>query len=69
MMREQWGAHQGLEQRNFWNDVVIAVSCRRRGVTLLSTDRDHTRIASFVGHTYSARFPVAVAGDVGGGSP
>ncbi len=62
-LTEQWGPHPELEQRNFWNDVVIAVSCRRRGTVLLSRDPDHTRIATVVGHAYSATFPT----DGGGG--
>jgi predicted nucleic acid-binding protein len=57
MLAEQAGPHPELGQRNFWNDVVIAVSCRRRGVMLLTRDPDHVRIAAVVGHTHSARFP------------
>lgn len=58
MMSRKWGVpHPELEQRNFWNDVIIAVSCRRRGFVLLSRDPDHARIAPFVGHTYSSTFP------------
>lgn len=57
-MAEQWGPHPELEQRNFWNDVLIAVSCRRRGVVLLSRDPDHARIANVVGHAFSATLPV-----------
>ncbi len=53
----QVGPHPELERRNFWNDVVIAVSCRRRGVVLLSRDPDHVRIAEVVGHMHSATFP------------
>jgi predicted nucleic acid-binding protein len=56
-MTAQWGPHSQLEQRNFWNDVLIAVSCRRRGAVLLSRDPDHARIAPFVGHAHSAAFP------------
>lgn len=58
-MTRQWGHHPALDRRNFWNDVLIAVSCRRRGVVLLSRDSDHARIASVVGHAYSATFPGA----------
>ena len=57
VMYEKWGVHPELEQRNFWNDVIIAVSCRRRGFVLLSRDPDHARIAPFVGHMYSSTFP------------
>lgn len=56
-MAEKVGPHPELVQRNFWNDVLIAVSCRRRGLQLLSIDSDHTRIAPFVGHSFSADFP------------
>jgi len=56
-MAEKVGPHPELAQRNFWNDVLIAVSCRRRGVQLLSIDPDHARIAPFVGHSFSADFP------------
>nr|MBA3345196.1 hypothetical protein [Gemmatimonadales bacterium] len=55
----QAGAHPELEQRNFWNDVVIAVSCRRRGAVLLSRDADHVRIVAVVGHSHSDTFPRA----------
>jgi predicted nucleic acid-binding protein len=56
-MSGQRGVHPELERRNFWNDVLIAVSCRRRGVILLTRDSDHARIARVVGHAYSATFP------------
>jgi predicted nucleic acid-binding protein len=56
-MSEQRGIHPELQQRNFWNDVLIAVSCRRRGVILLTRDPDHARIARVVGHAHSAAFP------------
>lgn len=56
-MAEEWGPTPELERRGFWNDVLIAVSCRRRGVVLLSRDPDHRRIAPFVGHSFSATFP------------
>ncbi len=58
-LAEQAGLHPELEQRNFWNDVVIAVSCRRRGAVLLSRDADHVRIAAVVGHSHSDTFPRA----------
>jgi predicted nucleic acid-binding protein len=60
-MVEQWGSRPELERRNFWNDVIIAVSCRRRGVVLLSRDPDHTRIGAFVGHACSPTFPTGVS--------
>ena len=56
-MAAQKGPHPELERRNFWNDVLIAVSCRRRGVVLLSRDPDHARIATIVSHAYSDTFP------------
>lgn len=58
-MSERWGPHPELAQRNFWNDVIIATSCRRRGVVLLSRDPDHERIAAFVGHTHRSTFPAS----------
>lgn len=58
-LAEERGPHPELERRNFWNDVLIAVSCRRRGVVLLSRDPDHARIASVTGHAYSSTFPMA----------
>ena len=61
-MAERWGPRPELGRRNFWNDVLIAVSCRRRGAVLLSRDPDHLRIAPFVGHAYDAAFPLAGAG-------
>ena len=56
-MAEQRGPHPELERRNFWNDVLIAVSCRRRGVVLLTRDPDHDRIAPFAGHAYRSTLP------------
>ena len=45
--------HDGteLERRSFWLDVHVAHLCRSRGITLLTDDRDHTRIRPHVGHT------------------
>jgi len=57
VMSARGGPHPELQQRNFWNDVLIAVSCRRRGAILLSRDPDHARIAAIVGHAYAATFP------------
>lgn len=56
-LAERAGRHPELERRNFWNDVLIAVSCRRRGRVLLSRDPDHARIAAVVGHTHRTTFP------------
>jgi predicted nucleic acid-binding protein len=56
-MSARGGPHSDLQQRNFWNDVLIAVSCRRRGAVLLSRDPDHARIAAVVGHAYAATLP------------
>lgn len=56
-MSERRGDHPELRLRNFWNDVVIAVSCRRRGIVLLTRDPDHADIMKFVGHSWSAIFP------------
>ena len=39
-----------LNQRKFWVDVHIASLCRARGITLLTNDRDHARIESYVHH-------------------
>jgi predicted nucleic acid-binding protein len=58
-MSARSGAHPELERRNFWNDVIIAVSCRRRGAVLLTRDQDHRRIAVFAGHRCSATFPTS----------
>lgn len=40
-----------LLRRSFYLDVHIAVLCRKRGVTLITADRDHARIRPHVGHT------------------
>jgi predicted nucleic acid-binding protein len=56
-MNRKWGTPPELAQRNFWNDVIIAVSCRSRGVVVLSRDADHARIAQVVGHVYRSAFP------------
>lgn len=57
VMTDRWEPHPQLHRRDFWNDVVIAVSCRRRGVVLLSRDPDHARIATVVGHAFRGDFP------------
>jgi predicted nucleic acid-binding protein len=56
-MAGERGPHPELERRDFWNDVLIAVSCRRRGAVLLTGDADHARIADVVGHAWRADFP------------
>lgn len=56
-LAEAAGPHPELAQRNFWNDVLIAVSCRRRGKVLLTRDPDHARIAAVVGHAHRTTFP------------
>ena len=39
-----------LARRSFYLDVLTAVLCRKRGVTLVTADRDHERIRPYVGH-------------------
>jgi predicted nucleic acid-binding protein len=41
---------QALARRSFWLDVHIAQLCRARGITLLTDDADHARIARYVRH-------------------
>lgn len=41
---------QELAQRSFWLDVHVAQLCRDRGITLLTDDGDHARIALHVRH-------------------
>lgn len=57
LLRQRRGDHPELAQRSFWNDVVIAVSCRRRGRVLISRDGDHARIAEVVRHRVLPRLP------------
>jgi predicted nucleic acid-binding protein len=59
VLRDRDGAHPEHERRNFWNDVLIAVSCRRRGRVLVSRDRDHERIARVVKHRVITTLPDA----------
>ena len=40
-----------LRQRSFFLDVQIAVLCRKRGIALVTDDRDHERLRVHVGHT------------------
>ncbi len=39
-----------LRQRGFYLDVQIAVLCRKRGIALVTGDRDHERLRVHVGH-------------------
>ena len=48
LLHERDGPHPEHERRAFWNDLLIAVSCRRNGRVLVSRDRDHARIAPVV---------------------
>jgi predicted nucleic acid-binding protein len=57
LLRDRDGDHPEHARRNFWNDVVIAVSCRRRGRVLVSRDRDHARIAAVVKHQVLTALP------------
>ena len=41
---------RALARRSFWLDVHIAQLCRARGITLLTDDGDHARIARHVKH-------------------
>jgi predicted nucleic acid-binding protein len=41
---------QRLARRSFWLDVHVAQLCRARGITLLTDDTDHARIARYVRH-------------------
>jgi predicted nucleic acid-binding protein len=43
-----------LTRRGFFVDVVVAVLCRARGVTLVTDDADHARIRAYVGHAVMA---------------
>ena len=56
-LRERDGPHPEHERRAFWNDLVIAVSCRRQGRVLVSEDRDHERIVSIVKHRVLPALP------------
>lgn len=40
-----------MARRSFFVDVVVAVLCRARGVTLVTDDADHVRIRAYVGHS------------------
>ena len=57
LLRSRNGDHPEHAQRNFWNDVIIAVSCRRRGRVLISRDQDHARIAAVVRHHVLTALP------------
>jgi len=41
---------QELARRSFWLDVHVGQLCRARGITLLTDDADHARIARHVRH-------------------
>jgi predicted nucleic acid-binding protein len=48
------------EKRSLLNDALIAVSCRERGITLITRDGDFKRLAPFVkGFRYAAPWPAA----------
>jgi predicted nucleic acid-binding protein len=52
------GNRDDFSRRSFWNDVVIACSCRSRGTVLITRDpADHARIQSVVKHAYLAPYP------------
>jgi predicted nucleic acid-binding protein len=57
LLRSRNGDHPEHAQRNVWNDVIIAVSCRRRGRVLISRDQDHARIAAVVRHHVLTALP------------
>lgn len=57
LMRDRGGDHPEHARRTFWNDVVIATSCRRRGRVLISRDRDHARITAVVKHRVLLALP------------
>lgn len=40
-----------LRRRSFYLDVQVAVVCRKRGITLVTDDRDHDRLRAHIGHT------------------
>lgn len=56
--REGW---QLLDEKlSLLNDALIAVSCRERGITLITRDGDFKRLAPFVkGFRYAAPWPAA----------
>lgn len=56
-LRELDGEHPEHRQRNFWNDVIVAVTCRRRGRALVTHDADHARIARVVKHRVLKALP------------
>jgi predicted nucleic acid-binding protein len=57
--REGWPL---LDERpSLLNDALIAVSCRERGITLITKDGDFRRLSPFVkGFRYAAPWPVSV---------
>jgi predicted nucleic acid-binding protein len=46
-----------LQQRDFFNDILVAVTCRIRGAVLVTSDRDHDRIRPHVRHLVVPPFP------------
>lgn len=57
VLRERRGDHPEHARRSFWNDVIIATSCRRRGRVLVSRDGDHARITRVVKHRVLTALP------------
>jgi predicted nucleic acid-binding protein len=54
----RFGEHGDFARRSFWNDVVIACSCRSRGTVLITRDLvDHARIRAVVNHAYTSPYP------------
>jgi predicted nucleic acid-binding protein len=54
------GWHLLDEKPSLLNDALIAASCRERGITLITKDRDFKRLAPFVkGFRHAAPWPAA----------
>ena len=57
--REGWRLFD--EKPSLLNDALIAASCREQGITLITKDRDFTRLAPFVkGFRHAAPWPATV---------
>jgi len=57
-LHRRFGDHSDFTRRSFWNDVVIACSCRSRGAILITSDlADHARIQPVVKHAYVPPYP------------